>query len=197
MANIVNRWCSYTTTIYIACIVARSIIYISFHPQIGFAIRSIYIDMTHVVATVIWITQVRIIYATWVDIYTETTPRTRTSVAGANAGSERASSLQFIGNWVAVVADRLRKLTGWNAGRALTSAVMSKGWHVGSAPARWFPGKSWTRTEALTNDPLESESEVFREQSVNHRVDGWVAISNPKHNWEKNIVDTAVAKRSN
>ena len=111
MANIVNRCRTDITAIYITRTTSRSIIYISVHSsQIAFAIRPIYINISHAVgiaSIVIRNTQIRIIYATRVDIiYTESTPRTRTAcVAGTNAGRERTSSVQIIGDWVTVVTN--------------------------------------------------------------------------------------------
>lgn len=79
---------------------------------------------------VVQTTQIRIMYATRVDIYTVATPRTGAGVARTDAGSVRSSSLHIIGDRIAVVADRLCKLARRNAGRALTAAVVSERRHV-------------------------------------------------------------------
>lgn len=115
MANIVDGRCSHITGIYIARTVSRSIIYITGHSsKIAFVIRPIYIYITHSISiaathvdliVVIRITQIRIIYATRVDIYTVSTPRTRAGKARTYTGSKGTSSVQIIRDWITIVAN--------------------------------------------------------------------------------------------
>lgn len=81
MADIVDGCRTYTAAIYIR----RAVIYIAGQPhEIAFAIRPIYNDIPHdATAAVIGAEYVRIIYATRVHIYTETTARAGTRVARA------------------------------------------------------------------------------------------------------------------
>lgn len=114
MADVVDG-----SAIYIARAVARSVVI-----SIAFVVAAAANDV------VVQTTQIRIIHATRVDIYTVATPRTGAGVARTDAGSERSSSVHVFGDRITVVADRLCKLARRNAGRALTAAVVSERRHI-------------------------------------------------------------------
>lgn len=133
MANVVNG-CG--TNITVVCIVrstSRSIIYNCDYSQIAFALHIMYIYASHaaVVCTMIRTTQIRIVHATRVDIYTAATaPRTRTSVARTDAGRKRSSPMQLVRDRIAVVVDGLCKLARRDARRSLAAAVVTECGHV-------------------------------------------------------------------
>ena len=74
--------------------------------------------------------------------------------------------------------------------------MVSDGGHVGPATTGRWLRKPRTGAQALADDPLESETEVFREQSINHRIDCRVAVTAPEDYREEHLIDAVLAERA-
>lgn len=179
MANIVYGCRTSVAAIYIAHVTSRSVI--GHSNRRNLTVQAIYIyishaDVTTIISIFIRITQIRISYATRVDIYTETTSETRTCITWTYARGKRTSSVQFIWDRVAIIPYWLSQLAWRNAWRSLSTSMMSKSWHIWTTTAWWF-WQSRTGTEAFANDSLKRKTKVFWEQCINHWIYSAVAVS--------------------
>lgn len=161
MTNIIYIWCSNVTRI-----VTRVVLRIRVHDCVICAFH--FHGIAAIVHGIVWtdtitiaITRMSIVYATYVDIYTMTTPRTWTSVARTYTRGKWSSSMQIIASHLAVFADWMHNLTWWDAWRSLSTRLSKCGHVWSSSTSRCHDWLS--RAEAFAYDSFESEAEVFRE----------------------------------
>lgn len=95
----------------------------------------------------------------------------------ANAWRKRSSSaFAGLGRLIAIVAEWICRGTRRYTWRSATGPQLR---HV-RAPTtgETFESRSWAK--ALANDAFECEPEIFREQRVNHWIDGRITVAKPK-----------------
>lgn len=92
------------------------------------------------------------------------------------------------------VAQRSGRRTRRNAGRPAVGAQLRHVRSPATAGCRLF--ESMTRAKAFAYDLLERESEVLREERIDHGIDGGVAVAQPEYDREQQRFDAVIAERS-
>lgn len=104
-------------------------------------------------------------------------------------GNRASSAVRELHDRVAVVADTLGSGTWRDAGRPHLHVG-----HVGAAATRAGGAASWATAEAAADDALERESEVLREERIDHGIHSGVAVAEPEDDREDGGIDAVTAE---